>query len=138
MIVDSSALVAIARAEPDAARFAAALVAARTPAMSAVNYVEAAVVIDSARDPVASRRFDELIRAADIDVVPVTVEQAMLARRAYQDFGRGSGSPARLNFGDCFAYALASVRREPLLYKGDDFTHTDLAAADLPAAAAEG
>ncbi len=133
MIVDSSALVAIVRAEPDADRYAAALASANRPAMSAVNYVEAAVVVDSARDPVASRRFDELVTVAGIDVVAVTAEHAAIARQAYRDFGRGSGSPARLNFGDCFAYALAAQRREPLLFKGTDFTHTDLAAADPPA-----
>jgi len=134
VIVDSSAVIAILRKEPDAARYAEALAAAHHPAMSAVNFVEAAVVVDAARDPVASRRFDELLRASRIDVVPVTAEQATLARRAYQDFGRGSGSPARLNFGDCFAYALAAVRREPLLFKGDDFTHTDLIPASPPPA----
>ncbi len=132
MIVDSSALVAIIRAEPEAPRYAAALANAASPAMSAVNYVEAAVVVDSVRDPVASRRFDELVRVADIEVVAVTAEHAALARQAYRDFGRGSGSPARLNFGDCFAYALAAARREPLLFKGLDFIHTDLVAADLP------
>lgn len=131
MIVDSSALVAIIRAEPDAPRYAAALVSGVRPAMSAVNYVEAAVVVDSARDPVASRRFDELVRVAGIDVVAVTEEHAALARQAYRDFGRGSGSPARLNFGDCFAYALAAQRREPLLFKGEDFVHTDLIAVEL-------
>lgn len=132
MIVDSSALVAIVRDEPDAPRYAAALVTARRKAISAVNYVEAAVVVDSARDPVASRRFDELITVAGIDVVAITEEHAVLARQAYRDFGRGSGSPARLNFGDCFAYALAAHSREPLLFKGEDFTHTDLVAVDLP------
>jgi ribonuclease VapC len=132
VIVDSSALVAIVRAEPDAPRYAAALVSTNRAAMSAVNYVEAAVVVDSARDPVASRRFDELVKVAGIDVVEVTAEQAILARQAYRDFGRGSTSPARLNFGDCFAYALAAQRREPLLFKGADFIHTDLVAADLP------
>ena len=131
MIVDSSALVAIVRAEPDAARYAAVLVSTVT-AMSAVNYVEAAVVVDSAHDPVASRRFDELVRVAEIEVVAVTAEHATIARQAYRDFGRGSGSPARLNFGDCFAYALAAQRREPLLFKGEDFIHTDLVPAELP------
>lgn len=129
MIVDSSALVAILRNEDDAARFANALANAGTAAMSGVNWVEAAVVVDSARDPVASRRFDELINASEIEVVPVTAAQAVLARQAYRDFGRGSGSPAQLNFGDCFAYALATEAREPLLFKGDDFGHTDITAA---------
>jgi ribonuclease VapC len=132
VIVDSSALVAIIRAEPDAPRYAAALVSANRTAISAVNYVESAVVVDSARDPVASRRFDELVTVAGIDVVAVTAEHAVLARQAYRDFGRGSGNPARLNFGDCFAYALAVQRREPLLFKGADFPHTDVVAADLP------
>ncbi|WP_200902411.1 type II toxin-antitoxin system VapC family toxin [Protofrankia coriariae] len=100
-----------------------------------MNYVEAAVVVDTARDPVASRNFDELVRVANIEVVAVTVDQAVLARQAYRDFGRGSGSPARLNFGDCFAYALAAARREPLLFKGEDFVHTDLTPVDLPAVA---
>lgn len=97
--------------------------------MAAAGYVESAVVVDSRRDPVASRRFDELMRRTGIETVAVTPEQATIARQAYRDFGRGSGSPARLNFGDCFAYALASVTGQPLLYKGDDFSHTDLVAA---------
>ena len=129
MIGDSSALVAILRDEDDAARFANAPANAGTAAMSAVNWVGAAVVVDSARDPVASRRFDELINTSEIEVVPVTAAQAVLARQAYRDFGRGSGSPAQLNFGDCFAYALATDAREPLLFKGDDFGHTDITAA---------
>ena len=129
MIVDSSALVAILRSEDDAARFADALASADAARMSVVSWVEVALVVDSARDPVASRRFDELIHAGDIEVVPVTASQAALARQAYRDFGRGSGSPAQLNVGDCFAYALATEAREPLLYKGDDFGHTDITAA---------
>lgn len=130
MIVDSSALVAIVRNEADAARFAQALADADGASMSAVSWVEAAVVVDSAGDPVASRRFDELIRASSIEVVPVTAAQASIARQAYRDFGRGSGSPAHLNVGDCFAYALAAESREPLLFKGDDFGHTDVTSAE--------
>ena len=129
MIVDSSALVAIVRNESDAADYAAALANAPAVAMSAVNWTEAAIVVDSARDPAASRRFDELIRVARIDVVAVTPEQATTARQAYRDFGRGSGHRAGLNFGDCFAYALASTTGRPLLFKGNDFTHTDLTSA---------
>ena len=132
MIVDTSALVAILRSEPDAARYATALAASPGSRLSAANYLEAAIVVDSAGDPVASRTFDELLRAAGITVVAVTPEHAQVARSAYRDFGKGSGHPARLNFGDCFAYALASTTGEPLLYKGSDFTHTDLTAADLP------
>ncbi len=129
MIIDASALIAILRDEPDAIAYARAIEAATRRSVSAVNFVEAAVVIDGSRDPVASRRFDELFAAAQLSVEPVTREQAQLAREAYRDFGKGGGHPARLNFGDCFAYALAKVTGEPLLYKGSDFSHTDLQSA---------
>ena len=129
MIIDASALIAILRDEPDANVYARAIEAATRRRISAVNFVEAAIVIDGSRDPVASRRFDELSAAAQLTVEPVTREQAQLAREAYRDFGKGSGHPARLNFGDCFAYALAKVTSEPLLFKGDDFSQTDLQSA---------
>lgn len=129
MIIDTSAVIAILRAEPEAATYAAALEDAVDRRMSAATYVEAAAVIDSGRDPVASRRFDELMAVAEITVIPVTVGQARIAREAYRDFGRGSGHPAKLNFGDCFAYALAKEYGEPLLFKGDDFTRTDVVSA---------
>jgi ribonuclease VapC len=95
-------------------------------AVSAGNFVETAFIIDASRDPVASRRFDDLIKEAQITVEPVTEAQARIAREAYRDFGKASGHPARLNFGDCFAYALAKVTGEPLLFKGDDFARTDI------------
>jgi len=129
VIIDSSALVAVLRAEGDAAIYAVAIEAAQEPRISAVNYVEAAVVIDGRRDPVASRRFDDAVREAGIIIEPLDEEQARTAREAYRDFGRGSGHPARLNFGDCFAYALARCRGEPLLFKGGDFAQTDIASA---------
>jgi ribonuclease VapC len=129
VIIDSSALVAVLRAEGDAAIYAAAIEAAQEPRISAVNYVEAAVVIDGRRDPVASRRFDDAVREAGIIIEPLDEDQARIAREAYRDFGRGSGHPARLNFGDCFAYALARCRGEPLLFKGGDFAQTDIASA---------
>ena len=97
--------------------------------ISAANFVEAALVIDGSRDPIASRRFDDFFKEASIAVEPVTLEQARLAREAYRDFGKGSGHPAKLNFGDCFAYALAKATGEPLLFKGDGFIHTDIAPA---------
>ena len=93
--------------------------------MSAVSYVEAAVVVDSSRNPVLSRRFDDLLRDAEISVEPVTLNQARIAREAYRDFGKGRHR-AGLNFGDCFAYALAKEKGEALLFKGDDFRHTDI------------
>lgn len=111
MIVDTSALIAILRNEPEAAVFAAA------------------IEIDLAGNPVVSRRFDDLLNEAAFVIEPVTPAQARVARDAYRDFGRGSGHPARLNFGDCFAYALARTSGEPLLFKGDDFVHTDIAPA---------
>ncbi|MDO7882803.1 type II toxin-antitoxin system VapC family toxin [Salinibacterium soli] len=129
MIIDSSAIVAIIRAESDAADFGSAISQARSPRMSAGTLVECAIVVDSAREPVVSGRLDELLAEHRIQIEPVTARQAEIARRAYRDFGRGSGSPANLNFGDCFAYALAKDLREPLLYKGDDFAHTDIRSA---------
>jgi ribonuclease VapC len=126
MIVDTSAIVAILRDEPDAESFASAIAGAKIRRVSAANYVEAAAVIDGSRDPVASRRFDDFVREAALRVEVVTVEQARMAREAYKDFGKGSGHPAQLNFGDCFAYALAKAMSEPILFKGQDFKRTDL------------
>jgi ribonuclease VapC len=129
MIVDSSALIAILRNEPEAKTLAEAIEDASIRRISAANFVESAVVVDSSRDPVLSRRFDDLVRDAQIKIEPVTESQARIARDAYRDYGRGSGHPAKLNFGDCFAYALARDTGEPLLFKGSDFSHTDIAAA---------
>lgn len=126
MIVDTSALLAILRAEPGARLCAEAIEGASVRRMSAGSFLEAAIVIDASGDPVASRRFDELLRAARITVEPVTAEQARIGREAYRDFGKGSGHRAQLNFGDCFAYALAKDRGEALLFKGSDFRHTDI------------
>ena len=129
MIIDSSALVAILRSEPDAPVLAAAIRDATVRRLSVVSYVETAIVIDIQRNPVASRLFDQLITQAGIVLEPMDERQARLAREAYRDFGRGSGHPARLNFGDCFSYALARSRAEPLLFKGNDFIHTDVGSA---------
>jgi ribonuclease VapC len=129
VIVDTSAIVAILRAEPDAHSLANAIAGASSRRVSAVNYVEAAAVIDGGRSPVASRRFDDFFREAEMVIEPTTPEQARIAREAYRDFGKGSGHAAQLNFGDCFAYALARALGEPLLFKGDDFRHTDIAPA---------
>lgn len=128
MIVDSSALLAILRAEPDANVYATALSNARIARMSAANWLEVAIANDPA-NPISARRFDELVRDAALRIEPVTAGQAAVARSAYRDFGRGSGHPARLNFGDCFAYALAAQTGERLLFKGTDFTQTDLRSA---------
>jgi ribonuclease VapC len=129
MIIDASAIIAILRNEPEARSCANAIASTTRRRVSAVNYVEAAVVIDGSRDLVASRRFDDLFREAQLVVEPVNESQARIAREAYRDFGKGSGHPAGLNFGDCFAYALAKATGEPILFKGDDFRHTDLSPA---------
>jgi ribonuclease VapC len=129
MIIDTSALIAILRDEPDAADLAQAIAQSAVCRVSAATFVEAAIVIDGSRDPVASRRFSDLLEAAEVIMEPVTEAQARIAREAYRDFGRGSGHPAQLDFGDCFAYALAKAVREPLLFKGSDFSRTDVIAA---------
>ena len=125
MILDSSAVIAILRAEPEASAMAEAMILAGACGISAVSYVEAAVVIDSSRDPIASRRFDDFFREAEIVIEPVTLRQAETARVAYRDFGKGRHR-AGLNLGDCFAYALAREKGETLLFKGNDFRHTDI------------
>jgi ribonuclease VapC len=127
MIIDTSAIIAILRAEPDARRVVLAMQESQTPIrISAATYVEIGAVIDQARDPIASRRVDELLNALGIVIEAVTAQQADLAREAYRDFGKGSRHKAQLNFGDCFSYALAKSFAEPLLFKGTDFRHTDL------------
>jgi ribonuclease VapC len=129
MIVDSSSIIAILRNEPDAGAMAEALQEASVRRISAVTYVEAAVVADNDRHPVLSRRLDELVRDAQMRIEPVTAGQAEIARQAYRDFGKGRHK-AGLNLGDCFAYALAKEMDEALLFKGDDFCHTDVEVAD--------
>ena len=127
MIVDTSAIIAVLRAEPDAEKIVLAMQSSGAPLrMSAASYVEVGAVIDQARDPIARRRVDELIHALGIGIESVTSQQADLAREAYRDFGKGSGHRAGLNFGDCFSYALAKSFTEPLLFKGHDFGKTDL------------
>jgi ribonuclease VapC len=125
MIVDTSAIVAFLRDESDATAIGEALDRSPVCRMSAATYVEAGVVIDGNRDPVLSRRFDDLLRAVGMKIESVTLQQARIARQAYRDFGKGRHK-ASLNFGDCFAYALAKELDEPLLCKGDDFRNTDV------------
>ncbi len=129
MIVDSSAVIGILNGESDAEALSNALVSARSRSISAATLVELYAVVDGKRDPVRSARLDELLQRSDVKIVDVTAEHASIARRAFRDFGKGSGHPARLNFGDCFSYALAKTTGEPLLFKGDDFGHTDLTSA---------
>jgi len=135
MIVDTSVAMAILRGEREGRSFAEIMelgaggVGHETLKMSVASYVEAGVAMDAARNPVVSRQLDELIRIAGIELRPVTVEQARLAREAYRDFGRGSGHAAKLNLGDCYAYALAKELGEPLLFQGAGLAETDVEAA---------
>ena len=133
MIVDTSALIAILNGEPERERFVDLIGKSGSVRMSVASYLELTIVVDRRGDPVLSRRIDELLAALGVELVDVTADHARTARSAYRDFGRGSGHPAGLNFGDCFAYALAQESRQTLLFKGDDFGHTDIRpAADSP------
>ena len=127
MIVDTSALLAILFNESDAETYARAIAQADAPRISAANFVEAAIVIE-AQTKNSSSQLDAFMRRAGIAIAPVTEEQAHVARQAYTDFGKGRHSAA-LNFGDCFAYALAKVTDNPILFKGKDFRQTDITPA---------
>ena len=129
MIVDASAIAAIILDEPERSAFIRQILASSRAGMSAATYVEIGVVVDGRRDPVLSRQVDLLVEELGVQVVDLTVAQARIARAAYRDFGRGTGHPAGLNLGDCYSYALAVDRGEPLLFKGDDFIHTDVRVA---------
>lgn len=126
MIVDTSAILAILFAEDDAPFHAQQIERATVCRISAANWLEAAIRIDLGGTPVAAGAFGDFMRESRIGVEPVTAEQAQRARAAYRAYGKGTGHPARLNFGDCFSYALAKTLGEPLLFKGDDFGKTDI------------
>lgn len=127
MIVDTSAAVAMLRAEPEAARMLWALEDAPIARMSAATVLELSLVTAASGPELV----DDFLADMGIQVVPVDLEHLRWARQAHVRFGRGSGSPARLNYGDCFAYGAAMVFGEPLLFKGEDFVHTDVEAAAL-------
>jgi ribonuclease VapC len=127
VIVDSSALVAIARSEPLAEKCLESLERARGSLyLAAPTYVEVRAVATRDPNPQLGQTLDALILEYDITIVSFDPDHAQIARSAYERYGRGTGHPAKLNFGDCFAYALARERNEPLLFVGDDFTHTDI------------
>ncbi|HEV2136682.1 MAG TPA: type II toxin-antitoxin system VapC family toxin [Terracidiphilus sp.] len=132
MIVDPSAIVALLKREAGWETIRNLLDGSRNSSLSAASYLEVSIVIDSWRNPTLSRHLDELIEQFKIVIEPVTAEQARIARQAYRDYGKGSGHAAQLNFGDCFSYALARVKREPILFKGTDFQETDLRTATMP------
>ncbi|MHC2419991.1 ribonuclease VapC [Sinorhizobium meliloti] len=125
MIVDTSALVAILYREPQAASFVNYIHDADTTRISVANYVELSMVVESQLGPDGMRQAEAFSRRAGIIVEPVTLEHGELARQAFLDFGKGRHK-AGLNFGDCFAYALAKASGEPLLFKGNDFSQTDV------------
>jgi ribonuclease VapC len=127
----SSALIAILSDEPEAPGLEAAIEADSVRLLSAASLVEASIVIESRYGEAGGRELDLLVREAGIEVVAVSPEQAELARAAYRRFGRGR-HPAGLNFGDCFSYALSVATDEPLLFKGDDFSKTDIHTVELP------
>ncbi len=128
MIVDTSALLAVLLDEPDAPFFAAAMERARVVRLSAASYLEAAIYLDRNEDAIRRAMLDAFIQQFDLRIEPVTADQAFRARQACVLFGKGRHK-ASLNYGDCFTYALASAFQEPLLFKGNDFVHTDLEAA---------
>jgi ribonuclease VapC len=128
MILDTSALAAIFFGEPELEPYIQVIHDAERCRISAANFVELSMVVEGQIGPEAGRQYDVFFRRAEIVIEPVTVEQAHLARQAFLDFGRGR-HPAKLNFGDCFAYALAKATGEPLLFKGEDFSKTDIRTA---------
>jgi ribonuclease VapC len=125
MVLDTSALLAVLMNEPEAAACAVAIDADPVRLLSAANLVETSIVIEARVGEAGGRELDLLLHKAAIDIVPVDADQAELARHAYRQFGKGR-HPAGLNYGDCFAYALAQSAGEPLLCKGDDFSNTDV------------
>ncbi len=128
MIVDSSALLAILYREPDASRFERAVANNPECRMSVANALEASIVVEGRGGVAAGDQLDAFLETASIELMPVTEEHLVVARRAWRRFGKGN-HPAALNFGDCFAYALAEATGEPLLFKGDDFARTDIPSA---------
>jgi ribonuclease VapC len=129
VVIETSAVLAILQAEPEAAAFAEAIERDPVRLVSAASVLEASIVIVARYGDAGARELDLFLLKAQADVVPVTAEHAALGRDAYVRFGKGR-HPAGLNFGDCFAYALARASGEPLLFKGEDFNRTDVAAVE--------
>ncbi|MCM0020497.1 MAG: type II toxin-antitoxin system VapC family toxin [Tagaea sp.] len=132
MIVDSSALIAILRKEDESPSFLAAIEASSMRSISAVNLVESSIVAQRSGGAAGEAILDELVVRFELHPVSVDLRQMEIAREAHRRFGKGTGHPARLNFGDCFAYALAKATGRPLLYKGADFALTDIEPAVNP------
>lgn len=131
MVIDTSALIAVLRGEAEGRRFLAAIADAVDPLVSAATLVEASIVLEARGGEAAGRELDLLLHRAGVTIVAVDAEQATIARSAWRAFGKGR-SPAALNYGDCFTYALAVDRRRPVLFEGDDFAATDVEPAVVP------
>jgi ribonuclease VapC len=129
MVIDTSAIVAILRQEPGAEGLLSRLTAAGSRRISAATFLEAAIVMEGKSGERGGEQLDLFLARAQIEIEPVTEEQMRIARSAWRRYGKGSGHSARLNFGDCFSYALAHSLGEELLYKGADFANTDVAHA---------
>lgn len=127
MVIDSSALAAILFGEPERRQFIEAIEAADSKLISVANWLEISIIIEARTGAEGSRDLEQFIERAGIEIVPVDLEQGRFARDAWLRFGKGR-HPAALNYGDCFAYALAKSRSQTLLFKGDDFIHTDIPA----------
>lgn len=125
MVIDTSAILAILFNEPDAEYFETALISDPSRLMSAASVLEASIVIASRLGEAGGQEFDQLLQVAQVTIVPVTAQQIEVARQAYRTYGKGR-HPAGLNYGDCFAYALAKTTDKPLLFKGSDFSQTDI------------
>ena len=129
VVIDSSAIVAVFRGEPDANELFARAMRYERRVMSASTWLECAMVCEGKVDHGGGERFDGIAAALDLEVVPFSAEQAVLARTAFKRYGKGRRAKASLSFGDCFAYALAKDLGAPLLFKGNDFAQTDIPAA---------
>ena len=128
MILDSSSLIAILAGEPDSELYVQAISRAPRCRISAGSFIELSIVLESQFPMEVQQQCEALFRRVGIEIEPVTAGQAHLARQAFHNFGKGR-HPAGLNFGDCFAYALAKDKGEPLLFKGNDFKRTDIGSA---------
>jgi ribonuclease VapC len=129
MVIDSSALIALLLSEPETAESVTAIAGSLVRLISAASYLETTIVMLSRSGSEGQRKLDRLLTDLAATVFPFTLDQAVLAAEAYKRYGKGSGHPAGLNFGDCFTYGLAKLTGEPVLFKGNDFSRTDLASA---------
>ncbi len=132
IVLDTSSIVAIFRQEPDASDYAACIAQAAGPVISAANVLETSIVLRRLKQIAAHEAelwLDDFLKRAGVEVVPVNLTQVAIARDAHGIYGKGDGHRAQLNYGDCFAYALAKSLDAPLLFKGADFSHTDVARA---------